>query len=188
MTTKPASLKPASLIPHGLSAIVVKNTCSGFASTEGIIDSVKAEIRQKYGFKELGDGAYSIVYAHPNHRNKVIKLTLSKTDGYHQYIEWIERAKSFFPKSFQRHLPKIFETKKLRKGGRITVLERLNPNKNWCRKDHRYDSIREIVKETGSQYRLCFDLHMSNSMARRSKSNGQRKDIQVITDPWCENY
>jgi len=180
--------KPASLIPHGLSAIVIKNTCSGFVSTDGIINSVKAEIRQKYGFKALGDGAYSIVYAHPDHKNKVIKLTLSRTDGYHQYIEWIELAKNFLPKSYQRHLPKIFETKKLRRGGRITVLERLSPNKDWCGNNPHYSSIRDIVKEAGHQYRLCFDLNMFNSMARRSKSNGQREDIQVITDPWCESF
>lgn len=175
-----------SLIPPDLSAIVVKNTCSGFANTGSSIGNIRKEIRQKYGLKELGSGAYSIVYAHPNHRNKVIKLTLSKTDGYHRYVEWVERAKSFFPKSYQKYLPKIFETKKLRKGGRITVLERLSPDKNWCEDDHRYDSVREMVREAGSQYRLCFDLGLNNSMARKGKYCGRRHDIQVITDPWCE--
>lgn len=193
MTTKATSLKtaspkPASLIPHGLSTIVIRNTCSGYASDDGndIMDNVRVAIRRKYGFRELGSGAYSIVYTHPDHQNKVIKLTLSRTDGYHRYIEWIERATDFFPKSYQKHLPKIFETKKLRKGGRITVLERLSPVKAWCEEDYHYYSIKEMVKEVAKNYHLRFDLGVYNSMARKGRYNGRRRDIQVITDPWSE--
>ena len=101
------------LIPRGLSALVSKNTCSGYASISGNLSDVQYTIHQKYGFKELGSGAYSIVYAHPDEPRKVIKLTLSRTDGYHKYIEWVASAKKFLPKAFHRHLPKIFETKKL---------------------------------------------------------------------------
>lgn len=174
------------LIPRGLSTIVIKNTCSGFASTLGNLGDVRDEIRRKYGFRELGSGAYSIVYAHPKSRSKVIKLTLSGTDGYHRYVEWIERAKRFFPKSYQQHLPRIFETKKLRKGGRITVLERLSPNKDQCQGNDHYDSVYDMIKEACRQYRLRFDMGNSNSMARKSRLLVGRRDIQVITDPWCE--
>lgn len=177
-------MKATTLIPRGLAMIVSRNTCSGWARESGHLDYVRETIREKYGFTELGNGAYSVVYAHPTHPNKVIKITLSRTDGYHKYIEWLEKAFNFLPKVYTRHLPIIYETKKLKGGGRITVLEKLSPDRSNVDNCYRFEAIKGVIEDTCVEYRVSTDIGGSNVMVRKAK-NRRDVDVSVITDPWC---
>lgn len=57
---------------------------SGYANDTGVIDKV-CEVFERADIDPLGRGAYSIVVPHED-EDKVVKLTLSVDDGYHEYV------------------------------------------------------------------------------------------------------
>jgi len=62
---------------------------------------------RKRGAKELGDGAFSVVYQHPTKKTRVLKVNkcdeLPTTDGYYMYVKCIASLRKRNP-----FLPRIF--------------------------------------------------------------------------------
>lgn len=166
---------------------VIRSGCStpsGYSEAEGVLDAAKDMLREA-GARVLGDGAYSVVIAHDD-EDKVIKLSLSGSDGYHAYVEWVLANSCTLTRDMARHLPVIHSS--VVKGGiRISVLERLKANYG----DALDDAQRQIRSGVylGSLARLiklldgvrpdttCDDISGSNVMLRRGTT--------VITDPWA---
>lgn len=164
------------LIPKGLQAVVRRNSIrKGYASTGGNTINVCKELVQM-GYKLMGDGAYSVVAQHPEDSQKVIKMTLSKSDGYHEYIGWLGKIKEILPKEITQHFPKVLETRRVVGGGRITVLYKMKRNKTDDYSgslETAKDILRKLAKERG----ICDDISGNNIMWYNGRA--------IITDPWA---
>lgn len=127
------------------------------------------------GLKQLGSGAYSVVFAHETDRKKVVKITLSAVDGYHKFVKWVLANRPLMKPLQRRHLPRIYETIEY-KGARITVLEKLSPGEDA----YLDENVNQIVRSMGELFNLLDDSGGRNTMARGN--------CAVITDPWSHNH
>jgi len=134
--------------------------------------------------KFLGSGAYSAVLQHPTKPKLVVKVTLSKVDGYHRYVEWVLKNKPLLSRDIARHFPNILHTKLYQDGSRITILEKLDNGPSTFRElsDRMHDTLdlaSKLVIATGEAYDLRIDYHTEG------RNTMYRGDTPVITDPWA---
>lgn len=73
---------------------------------------------EKRGFKELGQGCFSRVYAKPG-CDKVIKVSYNNDMGWVAFVLWAQRSKYHSP-----HVPKLYSLK-FHKDFYVAVIERL---------------------------------------------------------------
>lgn len=129
-----------------------------------------------HGFKTFGEGAYSTVIGLDTH-NKVVKITGSRIDGYHKYIDWIQNHGKKLKPTLRRHLPRIYRTE-VRDGIRITLIEKLEQSYGECERFiDTYDEMVDILDVQADIKRLRMDMGYKNTMYRNS--------VPVITDPWA---
>jgi hypothetical protein len=149
---------------------------SGYASTEAqqaILQKIKGQ-----GLTNLGTGAYSVVIQHPHDKKKAIKLTMSRVDGYHKYVEWVQQVGPTLPRTARKHLPIIYKST-LIDGTRVTVLEKLTTsNRNHAKCATSYGKMTQLVTAMSEVLQLRDDQGSSNVMVRAGKT-------AVITDPWA---
>jgi len=138
---------------------------------------------QENGIRYLGEGAYSSVIQHPTQPALAIKITLSKVDGYHRFVDWVTTNYDTLPKDIRRHLPKIVKTQYYTDGSRITITEKLRryPKDNREISDRMSDSLEKaqrIVFAMGDAYGLKDDL------SDNDRNTLYRGNTPVINDPW----
>jgi hypothetical protein len=136
------------------------------------------------GVQVLGKGAYSIVIPHQDH-DKVVKLTLGQQDGYHHYIEWIERHGADLSDELRPHLP-VIHSSHVVEGIRITVMERLRKLKSseeWY-SDCLTTARLEARLNEDIPHGWMNDVSSQNVMAREDEDGNV---VYVITDPWSHD-
>lgn len=115
---------------------------------------------EKRGFKLLGSGAFSRVYAKDG-SDRVLKVTRTPTDGWINYINWASKkgyAGSYAPKVFSY---KYFKTKV--KGGQfsVAVVERLEQTiykANYKHDAHAVHSLLHMAANDNQMARTLVDL------------------------------
>lgn len=174
MTSK--AILPMGLVKKILEGIKVRRTT--YSS-----DDELAKARTRAGeanCKVLGEGAYSLVIEHPSHPDKVIKFTLSTKDGYHKYVEWIQRNKDLLPRNKQKHLPVIYKSVMVGMA-RVTVLEKLRRRAlSHEGETYTFRQVLDAVTQLSETLDLNDDIGSNNVMIRRGGT-------AVITDPWSHS-
>jgi hypothetical protein len=147
----------------------VRSTSTQFAERE-VSDA--ARLLYRAGVQVVGSGSYSVVLPHED-PDKVVKLSFSVLDGYHDYVSFVQAAtEETVDPELLPHLPVIYSSV-VQDGVRITVLERLEPF------DCIWEDItkaRELLDPHMPQHCFC-DIGRSNVMYRKDGT-------LVITDPW----
>lgn len=132
------------------------------------------------GYNEIGRGAYSVVFAHDDMKDKVLKVTLSRVDGYHAFVDWLQDSKDLLDKKFAKHLPVIHNT--IKHGDiRITVLEHLKPI-SYIMADPPSDEESTFGKLEKMLRNFAYRLDLANDIGGRNVM--RRGRTFVITDPW----
>lgn len=169
-------MTPAELVKRTLPEVQHLSVGSGYAEDE--VEQAASHLRD-LGIDVLGTGAYSLVMALPNDDAKVVKLTFSPEDGYHDFVEFVQQAAEFMPEHLLQHLPRIYSSRVIG-GMRVTVLERLSYGA-WDLNEESTDTygiVKDGVREAMPSHRV-FDLHSRNTMFRGN--------VRVIADPWSHN-
>lgn len=144
-------------------------------------DHFLCEVRSKLedlGLSYVGEGAYSIVFRHPEHDDQVLKITLSLRDPYPEFTKWLRVNSSIFDLfRLQKHFPKIHSTKVYRNGVVVTVLEKLEPRPTQSRSGNKtYQKVIKILGGVGHALGFSIDIHDRNVMYRGR--------TPVVIDPW----
>lgn len=135
------------------------------------------------GFQLKGEGSYSTVIYSPVVPDKVIKVTGSKVDRYHTYIDWLFKYGYNLSSEKKRHLPKIHRTV-THNGFRITLMEKLNGHGEIEEGDveDTYFATQEIILRYAREKNIRVDMGRGvngrNIMWRDEV-------VPVFTDPWA---
>jgi hypothetical protein len=154
----------------------IRTAPSGWAENQA---AEAADSFREAGVQVLGTGCYSVVIAHED-PSKVIKLTLSPSDGYHVYLDFLAAPPADFPERWRKYLP-VIHSSTWAGPVRVTVLERLTycsgtskgvEYRRFC------DYLRRWLSETHPKgYRS--DMHGANTMQRKGRGR-----CAVMTDPF----
>lgn len=177
---------------------------AGFASSgdynvpkHANLSGTEKSLSKALGFEVLGSGAMGVVCKTPTVPGKVFKLSLSCTDGYRDYIEFVENFDE--DAEAAKHLPVVFHSETYC-GVFIVVLEELDCGGEAVEEVEHGASIRRALKGWNSESyvpgeeaakrlygklysALCRigknqDMHNGNFAVRPGT------DCVVITDPW----
>jgi hypothetical protein len=174
-----ASKKRAGHTVNQLIAAVRKMRVNSTSYAESALDdgtyplAEARELLEAEGADILGEGAYSLAVAHRNPK-KVIKITLSTVDGYHDYVEFVKSNKRRLPPQVSKHLPKLYGST-MHGEVRVTVVERLEPNDGY-EQSASYERLKTILNERRTEG-VRMDVHQGNVMMRGR--------VPVIIDPWA---
>lgn len=157
-----------------------------------------ADAGRRAGFEFINGGAFSQVFGSAAVPDKVLKITTSEIDGYHSFVEFVQKVGPTLPEDQRRYLPVIYSSEVIC-GVRITLMERLVSARDALHHEYgdrlKYEEWRALngreyciehpgaaeLRERMDNWRrgsdAAWDLHTGNVMMR---ADGQL----VVTDPW----
>jgi hypothetical protein len=154
----------------------IRTTPRGWAESEA--SDAAASFREA-GVNVLGTGCYSVVIADADPK-KVIKFTLSPSDGYHLYLDFLAAVPADFPAKWRKYLP-VIHSSTWAGPVRVTVLERLRGGSSYSGRGREFNKCVEYLEQwliaQGGKYRM--DTHSGNVMVRPTQGR-----CYVITDPF----
>ena len=174
--------------------------CDGYVMADNA--TTNKRVGHAGGFKFVGGGMFSQVFRSAALPNKIVKITSSERDGYHEFVKFVQEVGPTLPEEQRRFLPVIYSSEVVC-GVRVTLMEELASGQEALHYAQGDRLLREVhaavcgekrfetlysqdeedanalfcaMNEWTRKCTVSWDCHSGNVMLRG--------DQLVVTDPW----